>query len=66
MRGSVFEDQLFFDPEIEKTCRRLNNKTRRRRKLAKERKEIQETSTYCTVQNVEEVMVDPSPPPRGL
>ena len=45
MRVSVPDDQLLFDPEIERTVRRLNNKTRRRRQLAKERREQGESSS---------------------
>ena len=44
MRGSIPDDQLLFDPEIERTVRRLNSKTRRRRQLAKQRREQGESS----------------------
>src|SRR4051812_19554337 len=67
MRGSVPADQLLFDPEIERTARRLNNKTRRR-KLAKERRLAQEATTSSASQVIEEEMAghgeqDPPPPP---
>src|SRR4051812_29164474 len=68
MRGSVPADQLLFDPEIERTARRLNSKTRRRRKLAKERRLAQEATTSSATQVIEEEMAgngdqDPPPPP---
>jgi hypothetical protein len=35
MRGTVSKDQLQFDPEIEKTARRNNAKTREAKRLAR-------------------------------
>src|SRR3954469_25362659 len=37
MRSKVSSDQLLFDPEIERTARRLNSKARRRANIAKAR-----------------------------
>jgi len=34
MRGTVFKEQLQFDPEIEKTTRRNNAKAREEKRLA--------------------------------
>lgn len=65
MRGSVPSDQLLFHLEIERTARKLNSKTRRRRQLAKERREREGTSnsTPSTTPIFTPVMVDPLPPP---
>lgn len=46
MRGKLPKDQLLFNPEIERTARKLNRKTRRRRQLAKQRNQREGTSTY--------------------
>ncbi|XP_058746016.1 uncharacterized protein LOC131618877 [Vicia villosa] len=45
MRSKVSSDQLFFDPEIERTARRLNSKTQRRAKIAKARDNATATSS---------------------
>src|ERR1044072_6040261 len=50
MRGKVPTEKLLFDPEIERTARRINSKTRKRRQLAKLRKE-QEASSYSIFSN---------------
>ena len=57
MRGKATEEQLQFDPEIERTLRKLNSKTRRRRKLAEERNRREEASTSALVP-IEEVVVE--------
>ena len=67
MRGQISPDQLLFDPEIERTARRLNRRTRRRQKLAQEKRE-REASTSSTLQSqhqtIEEDMAGiPNPPP---
>ena len=66
MRGSISEDQLLFDPELERTCRKLNSKSRRRRKLAKERRERGEASTSTILFNQDIVEVMEENTPRGL
>ena len=58
MRGSVPDDQLLFDPEIDRTVRRLNSKTRRRRQLAKLRREQGEASNSNP-----QIMAGQNPPP---
>ena len=57
MRGSIPDDQLLFDPEIERTVRRLNSKTRRRRQLAKERREQGESSN--TIPTMADLIIPP-------
>ena len=63
MRGSVPEDQLLFDPEIERTVRRLNSKTRRRRQLAKQRREQGEGSNINQHTPIMAAPPPPLPPP---
>ena len=55
MRGSLPKDQLLFDPEIERTLPRVNSKTRRRRKIAEERRLREEASPSSSVQSEEVV-----------
>src|SRR3954467_3232589 len=57
MREKASEAQFHFDPEIERTLRKLNSKTRRRRKLAQEKRQREEASTSSNNQ-IEEVVVD--------
>src|SRR3954467_14985216 len=45
MRSKVSSDQLLFDPEIERTARRLNSKARRRANIAKTRDNATATSS---------------------
>lgn len=45
MQGRTSKDQLLFDPEIERKVRRNNNKTRKRKLLAKQRSQQEGTST---------------------
>ena len=73
MRGQISEDQLLFDPDFDRTVRRLNSRTRRRRKLAKEKREREEASTSSTPQPQVQVQIEvtagvdpPIPPPTGL
>lgn len=69
MRKSIPADQLLFDPEIERTARRPNGKTRRRRQLAKGRREREGNlvGTSSTTPIFAPVMEDspPSEPLRG-
>ena len=68
MRGSVPVDQLLFDPEIERTARRLNSSAKRRKRLARQRQERGESSTSSTPPVLGEVIMadqPPPPPPRG-
>ena len=62
-RGKLPAEQLLFDPEIERTARRINNKTRRRKQLAKERRERGESSTSTPTPHFTPNMADPPPPP---
>src|SRR4051812_30680185 len=57
MREKATEEQFQFDPEIERTLRRLNSKALRRRKLAQEKRQREEASTSSNNQ-IEEVVVD--------
>src|ERR1044072_7713457 len=57
MREKATEEQFPLNPEIERTIRKLNSKTRRRRKLAEERRLREEASTSSTNQ-IEEVGVN--------
>ncbi|XP_058764619.1 uncharacterized protein LOC131638083 [Vicia villosa] len=57
MREKATEEQFHFDPEIERTLRKLNSKTRRRRKLAQEKRQREEASTSSNNQ-IEEVVVE--------
>ncbi|XP_058761738.1 uncharacterized protein LOC131635147 [Vicia villosa] len=57
MREKATEEQFHFDPEIERTLRKLNSKTRRRRKLAQEKRQREEASTSSN-NHIEEVVVD--------
>ncbi|MCI50495.1 hypothetical protein A2U01_0071739, partial [Trifolium medium] len=63
MRSQVSTDELLFDPEIEKTSRRNNGKTRKRKKLAKQKK-LQE-GTYAPISSIspiaEEIMAEEEP-----
>src|ERR1044072_7677797 len=45
MRGKIPVEELLYDPEIERTVRRINSKTRKRRQLAKLRKEQEASSS---------------------
>ncbi|KAI5387743.1 hypothetical protein KIW84_073730 [Lathyrus oleraceus] len=45
MLGQIPVDELLFDPEIERTARRLNSKTRRRRQQVRHRQEQGESSS---------------------
>src|SRR3954463_2059607 len=45
MRSKVPSDQLLFDPEIERTARRLNSKARRRANIARARDNATATSS---------------------
>src|SRR3954464_15966643 len=57
MREKATEEQFHFDPEIERTLRKLNSKTRRRRKLAQEKRQREEASTSSN-NHIEEVVVE--------
>lgn len=61
MRGKLLKDQLLFDPEIERTTRKLNSKTRKRKQLSKQRNQHEGTSNSIalTTPLIEEVMVEP-------
>src|ERR1051325_3517577 len=67
MRGSIPVDQLLFNPEIERTARRLNSSVKRRKRLARQRKARGESSTSSTPPVLGEVIMadQPPPPPRG-
>src|ERR1044072_7719045 len=71
MRGSIPADQLLFDPEIERTARRLNSSAKRRKRQARQRQERgerEESSTSSTPPVLGEVIMaedEPPPPPRG-
>lgn len=66
MRGSVPVDQLLFDPEIERTARRLNSSDKQRKRLARQRQARGESSTSSTPPMLGEViMADQPPPSRG-
>src|ERR1051325_7340822 len=73
MRGSIPVDQLLFDPEIERTARRLNSSAKRRKRQARQREERGEASTSSTPPVFGEVTTmaenqpqpQPPPPPRG-
>src|ERR1051325_6080812 len=67
MRGSVPVDQLLFNPEIERTARRLNSSAKRRKRLARQRQERRESSTSSTPPVLGQVIMadQPPPPPRG-
>lgn len=58
-------DQILFDSEIERIARRLNSKTRRRRQLAKERRERERgsTSNLPTTPILTPLMAEQEPPP---
>lgn len=60
MRGKLPKHQLLFDPEIERTARKLNSKTRKRRQLVKQRNQHEgtSTSTSSTTPISEEVMAE--------
>src|ERR1044072_4398657 len=45
MRGKIPAEEVLYDPEIERTGRRINSKTRKRRQLAKLRKEQEASSS---------------------
>lgn len=49
MRGKTPENQLLFDPEIERIARRNYSKTRKHRKLAKPRNQEEGTSTLISL-----------------
>src|ERR1051325_1997903 len=72
MRGSIPTDQLLFDPEIERTARRLNSSAKRRKRQARQRQERGErgeASTSSTppvlgeVTTMAENQPQPQPPP---
>lgn len=74
MRGSISADQLLFNPEIERTARRLNSSAKRKKRQARQRQERGErgeTSTSSTPPVLGEVITmaenqpPPPPPPRG-
>src|ERR1051325_3262262 len=73
MRGSIPVDQLLFDPEIERTARRLNSSAKRRKRQARQREERGEASTSSTPPVFGEATTmaenqpqpPPPPPPRG-
>src|ERR1051325_2480025 len=67
MRGNIPVDQLLFDPEIERTARRLNSSAKRRKRLARQRQERGESYTSSTPPVLGEVIMadQPPPPPRG-
>src|ERR1051325_601069 len=76
MRGSIPTDQLLFDPEIERTARRLNSSAKRRKRQARQRQEREErgeasTSSTPLVFGEATTMAEnqpqppPPPPPRG-
>src|ERR1051325_6720858 len=67
MRGSVLVDQFLFDPEIERTTRRLNSSAKRRKRLPRQRQARGESSTSSTPPVLGEVIMadQPPPPPRG-
>lgn len=58
MQGNLPENQLLFYPEIERTTRKLNSKTRKRKHIAKQINQHEGTSnyTYSTTPLIEEVM----------
>ncbi|KAI5382894.1 hypothetical protein KIW84_070346 [Lathyrus oleraceus] len=65
MRGQVPEDQLLFDPEIERTARRLNTRTRRRRQQARQRQEQGKGSSTTQPPPLTPIMDPPPPPPAS-
>src|ERR1051325_2163819 len=74
MRGNIPVDQLLFDPEIERTARRLNGSAKIRKRLARQRQERGErgeASTSSTppvfgeATTMAENQPPPPPPPRG-
>lgn len=67
MRGSVPVDQLLFYPGIQRTACRLNRKTRRRRQIAKKRREheVNSVGTSSTILIFTPIMDDPPESPRG-
>src|ERR1044072_6606287 len=54
MRGKILVEELLFDPEIERTVRRINSKTRKRRQLAKLREEQEASSSSNNQQTMVE------------
>src|ERR1044072_3599857 len=54
MRGKILVEELLFDPEIERTVRRINSKTRKRRQLAKLREEQEASSSSNNQQTMAE------------
>ncbi|KAI5435250.1 hypothetical protein KIW84_021894 [Lathyrus oleraceus] len=56
-------DELLFDPEIERTARRLNSKTRRRRQQARQRQEQGESSSTTHPPPFIPMMDQPPQPP---
>src|SRR6266487_5701190 len=68
MRRQVSADNLLFDPEIERTARRNNSKTRKKKQLAKQREQQEGSSISIssTSSVAEENMADiPEPQPEG-
>jgi hypothetical protein len=68
MRRQVSADNLLFNPEIERTARRNNSKTRKKKQLAKHRKQQEGSSISIssTSSVAEENMADiPEPQPEG-
>ena len=67
MRGQVPEDELLFDPEIERTAKRLNSRTRRRRQQARQRQEQGESSSTTHPPPFIPIMDQPpQPPPMSI
>ncbi|KAI5394980.1 hypothetical protein KIW84_061550 [Lathyrus oleraceus] len=62
MRGQIPVDELLFDPEIERTARRLNSRTRRRRQQARQRQEQGESSSTTHPPPFIPIMEPPPPP----
>ena len=63
MRGQIPVDELLFDPEIERTARRLNSRTRRRRQQARQRQEQGESSSTTHPPPFTPIMDQPPQPP---